>query len=159
MKQISLAELYEEFATEPYSPVFVDLEGRWINAPNAGFAADFDRALEITDVFRVEGEGFGCDLDVDGLVLRGFGNEPGWRLDVREDGATLSSLTLDDNVEFSGEGRLSNQQFEFENADFRMGVAFLKIPCRDSMSGNYFSHQVQVRFGDRVFNGCGIPGR
>lgn len=159
VKQQSLAELYEEFATEPYAPVFVDLEGRWIKPPDAGFPADFDRAFEITDVFRVEREGFGCDLDVDGLILRGFGNEPGWLLDVRKDGATLSSLTLENSVEFEGDGRLSNQQFEFENAEFRMGVAFLKIPCRDSMSGNYFSHQVQVRFGDRVFNGCGIPGR
>ncbi len=159
VKQQSLAELYDEFATEPYEPVFVDLEGRWIDAPDAGFAADFDKAFEITDIIRVEREGFGCNLDVDGLVLRGFGNEPGWRLDVREDGATLSSLTLEDSVEFSGDGQLSNQQFEFENAEFRMGIAFLKIPCRDSMSGSYFSHQVQVRFGDRVFDGCGVPGR
>lgn len=159
MKRQSLAELYEEFATEPYAPVFVDLEGRWIDAPAAGFATDFDKAFEVTDVFRVEREGFGCELDIDGLVLRGFGNEPGWRLDVRKDGATLSSLTLESAVEFEGDGRLSNQQFEFENAEFRMGVAFLKIPCRDSMSGSYFSHQVQVRFGDRVFTGCGIPGR
>ncbi len=155
----SLAELHSEFATEPYAPVFFDVEGRWVDTPEAAFAEDFAEALEITDIYRVEREGFGCDLDVDGLILRGFGNEPGWRLDVRENGATLSSLTLENSVEFEGEGQLSNQQFEFQNADFRMGVAFLKIPCRDDMSGSYFSHQVQVRFGDRVFTGCGIPGR
>lgn len=155
----SIADLYEEFATEPYAPVFFDVEGRWVDTPDAALAEDFAAAFEITDIFRVEREGFGCELDVDGLVLRGFGNEPGWRLDVREDGATLSSLTLENKVEFQGDGRLSNQQFEFENAEFRMSVTFLKIPCRDSMSGNFFSHQVQVRFGDRVFTGCGIPGR
>ena len=155
----SIAGLYEEFATGPYEPVFFDVEGRWIDTPDAALAEDFAEALEITDVVRVEREGFGCELNVDGLVLRGMGNEPGWRLDVREDGATLSSLTLEDSVDFEGDGRLSNQQFEFQNADFRMSVAFLKIPCRDTMSGSYFSHQVQVRFGDRVFNGCGVPGR
>ena len=155
----SIAGLYEEFSTEPYAPVFFDVEGRWIDTPDAALAEDFDEALEVTDIVRVEREGFGCELDVDGLILRGSGNEPGWRLDVREDGATLSSMSFDNNVEFEGNGQLSNQQFEFENAEFRMGVAFLKIPCRDSMSGNYFSHRVQVRFGDREFTGCGIPGR
>ena len=155
----SLGDLHTEFASEPYAPVFFDIEGRWVDTPDAAFAEDFPEALEITDVFRVEREGFGCDLDVDGLLLRGFGNEPGWRLDVREDGATLSSMTLESSVEFEGDGRLSQQQFEFTNADYRMGIAFLKIPCRDSMSGTYFSHQVQVRFGDREFKGCGIPGR
>ena len=159
LAQESLADLHAEFASEPYAPVFFDIEGRWVDTPDAAFAEDFSEALEITDVFRVEREGFGCDLDVDGLLLRGFGNEPGWRLDVREDGATLSSMTLESSVEFEGDGRLSQQQFEFTNADYRMGIAFLKIPCRDSMSGTYFSHQVQVRFGDREFKGCGIPGR
>ncbi len=159
MKRVSLASLYEEFATEPYEPVFVDVEGRWFDGPDEGFGADFEKAFEVTDVFRVEREGFGCRLDIDGLLLRGFGNEPGWRLDVRADGASLSSMTLEETVEFTGDGQLSNQQFEFRNADYVMGVTFLKIPCRDTMSGSYFSHQVEIRFGDLTFKGCGIPGR
>lgn len=159
MKNVALDELYDEFASEPYAPVFMDIEGRWFEAPDTGFAADYEEAIEITAVHRVEREGFGCKLDVDGLIFRAFGNEPGWRLDVRPDGATLSSQTLEEAVAFEGDGRLSNQQFEFENDAWRMSVAYLEIPCRDTMSGTYFSHQAEVRIGDRRYLGCAVPGR
>jgi len=159
MKDVSIADLYEEFATGPYAPVFMDVEGRWFEASDEGFQPGFDDAVEITAVHRVEREGFGCKLDVEGLVFRAFGNEPGWRLDVRPDGATLTSMSLEERVEFSGDGRLSNQQFEFENDEYRMSVAYLEIPCRDSMSGSYFSHQAELRIGDRRYVGCAVPGR
>ncbi|MEE4161444.1 MAG: hypothetical protein V2I25_02990, partial [Woeseiaceae bacterium] len=159
MKDVSIADLYEEFATGPYAPVFMDIEGRWFEASNEGFQAEFDDAVEITAVHRVEREGFGCSLDVEGLLFRAFGNEPGWRLDVRPDGATLTSMNLEERVEFSGDGRLSNQQFEFENDEYRMSVTYLEIPCRDSMSGSYFSHRVEMRVGDQRYLGCAVPGR
>jgi len=159
MKDVSIADLYEEFATGPYAPVFMDVEGRWFEASGEGLQAEFDDAIEITAVHRVEREGFGCSLDVESLVFRAFGNEPGWRLDVRPDGATLTSMNLEERVEFSGDGRLSNQQYEFENDEYRMSVTYLEIPCRDSMSGSYFSHQVEMRIGDQRYPGCAVPGR
>ena len=158
--ETAIGDLYREFATDDYAPVFFDVAARRVDMPDAAFAADYTEAIEIVDVLRVEREGFGCRLDVDGLLFRAFGNEPAWRLDLREDGAKLSSMTLDgDNLEIPGRVRYEEQGVAFESADAGLSAHVLKQPCRDTMSGTYFSHTVEIRHGDRRLSGCGVPGR
>ncbi len=154
----SLSDLYAGLATEPYEPIFVDIEGRWLGFQSGGFGEQFDDSIEITDVYRVEREGWGCDLDVDNVIFRATGNEPMWRLDVTSDRAELSALQQSETIVWEGDGQLSNQQFEFENDEYRIGITYLKIPCRDSMSGSFRSHQAEYRIGGRIVKGCAVPG-
>ncbi len=158
IRQQSLADLYAEFASEPYEPVFVDIEARWLGQQSGGFGEQFDDSIEITDVYRAEREGWGCDLDVDDVIFLGIGHEPSWRLEVRPDGARLTAPDAAAPMVWQGDGQLSNQQFEFETEGVTISISYLKIPCRDSMSGSFFSHQAEFRIGQSGSKGCAVPG-
>jgi uncharacterized membrane protein len=160
--EVTVADLYREFATAEYAPVFFDVEVRRVDVPDAGFAADYEQAVEIVDIFRVEREGFGCRLPADGLLLLGFGNEPGWRLDLGESGATFTSLAIDTGasaLEVPGLARVTDDDIAFDSTDGTLAATARKQPCRDTMSGTFFSHTVEVRHNDRLLSGCGVPGR
>ena len=154
----SLKDLYAEFATGPYEPVFVDVEARWLGQQSGGFGEQFDDTIEITGVYRVEREGWGCRLDVDDAIFVASGNEPSWRLELRPDGATLSSINLPAPLAWEGDGALGEQQWEFDGKQ-RLAVAFREGPCRDTMSGSLFSHAAEVRLDEEVLKGCAVPGR
>ena len=152
-----LANLYEEFAIEPYEPVFIDARGRWLGQHSSGFGQQFDETIEITEIYRMEREGWGCKLDIEGLVFRGSGNEPSWRIDVREDAAILSSP--DGKLTWTGSGRVSDEEWVFENGEQRINIEYRQEPCRDSMSGAWLSHTVEYRIGSDRFSGCAVPGK
>ncbi len=159
--EVSVADLYREFAMADYAPVFFDVEVRRVDVPDAVLAADYEGAIEIVDILRAEREGFGCRLAADGLVLLGFGNEPGWRLDLRDNGARFTTLGMDtgaSTLEIPGRTRFTEQGIEFESADASLSAAARKQPCRDTMSGTFFSHTVELRHDGRLLSGCGVPG-
>ena len=139
--------------------MFVDVEGRWLDTVAAGIDAPEEKTLEITAVYRVEREGSGCDLALDGMIFLGLGSEPAWRLEVRRDGAVLSSADRTENVVFEGDGQLAARQFEFENEQYFLRLSYLELPCRNPTSGSYFSHTAEFTIGDGRFRGCAIPGR
>lgn len=159
MRDEPVRALYDELALEPGQSVFFDVEGRWLDTAAAGLDAPDGKTLEITDVYRVEHEGPGCGLAFDESLFVGFGSEPAWRVDVRRDGAVLSSADRSENVVFEGDGQLAARQFEFENEQYFLRLSYLELPCRDSMSGNYFSHSVEFTIGGSRFRGCAVPGR
>lgn len=159
IRRQSVRELYDELAAAAGEPVFFDIEGRWIDTAAAGLDFAGDRTLEITEVYRVEREGFGCDLPLDGPMFLGFGSEPAWRLEVRNDGAVLTSADRSENVVFEGDGQLAERQFEFENDQYLLRLSYLELPCRNPMSGSYFSHTVEFTIGGGRFTGCAVPGR
>lgn len=159
IRRQSVRELYDELAATAGKPLFFDVEGRWLDTAAAGLEAPAERTLEITAVYRVEREGFGCELALDGAIFLGFGSEPAWRLEVRHDGAELVSADGSENVTFEGDGQLAARQFEFENDRYLLRLSYLELPCRDPMSGSYFSHTVDFTIGGSRFNGCAVPGR
>lgn len=152
----SLPDLYEALAIEPYDPIFIDIEGRWLGRQSPGFGEQFGDTIEIEDVYRVEREGWGCRLNVEDVVFRGSGNEPSWQLEVREDGAVLSSI--DGTLSWEGNGRLSGKDWVFVNDEQRIEIAYSRRACRDSMSGSWYSHQVEYRIGSNQYAGCAVPG-
>jgi uncharacterized membrane protein len=48
-----LAADYRRLATRAYEPVYAELEGRFIEHPAAGFAADYDGTIEIREIHTV----------------------------------------------------------------------------------------------------------
>ena len=159
MRDEPVRALYDELALEAGQSVFFDVEGRWLDTAAAGLDAPEEKTLEITDVYRVEREGPGCGLALDESVFLGFGSEPAWSVDVRRDGAVLSSADRSENVVFEGDGQLAARQFEFQNDQYLLRLSSLELPCRDPLSGSYFSHTVEFTIGDGRFRGCAVPGR
>ena len=159
IRRQSVRELYDELAAAAGEPVFFDVEGRWLDTGTAGLDFASEQTLEITEVYRVEREGFACELPLDGPMFLGFGSEPAWRLEVRKDGATLLSADRSENVVFEGDGQLAERQFEFQNDQYLLRVSYLELPCRNPMAGSYFSHTVEFTIGGGRFSGCAVPGR
>lgn len=159
MRDEPVRALYDELALAPGQALFFDVEGRWLDTAAAGLDAPDEKTLEITDVYRVEREGPGCELAFEESLFVGFGSEPAWRVDVRRDGAALWSADRSENVVFEGDGQLAERQFEFENEQYFLRLSYLELPCRDPMSGSYFSHTVEFTIGGGRFKGCAVPGR
>lgn len=159
----SVEDLVQRLASAPDQAVFIDVGGRWLNEPadsqvlDAG-GATFENALEITEVFRAEPEGPGCTLELDRVLFLGTGNEPGWQLKIRTDGATLTSAMLPAPAEFQGGTRVSMRIFEFDGADSKLTARFSEVGCYDTMSGAYYSHEVEMSLGSARYTGCATPG-
>lgn len=159
MRDEPVRALYDELASDTGQSVFFDVEGRWLNTAAAGLDAPDEKTLEITDVYRVEREGQGCGLEFDESLFLGFGSEPAWLVDVRRDGAVLASADRSENVVFEGDGQLAARQFEFQNDQYLLRLSYLELPCRNPVSGSYFSHTVEFTIGGSRFRGCAVPGR
>ena len=94
--------------------------------------------------------------DVD---FRAVGQEPGWSLEIRgsrvryvgEYGATEIVGTIAETTR-GEDGVVSHHA---AGKGDTLTVTVRPDPCRDSMSGEAFSHSVTVRVGGRELRGCG----
>ena len=156
-----LIEVYEELTSSPYEPLFVEVSGNWIDAPEQGFGADYPEAIRITKWHRAEREGWGCDLDMEGALFVASGNEPFWRLHIREDGVSMWSMDSPGETIFSAlqsseaGGRIS---FSATGADSGVQVVLENERCADTMSGARYEYAATVVLEDRELNGCAIKG-
>jgi uncharacterized membrane protein len=156
-----LVEVYEELTSTPYQPMFVEVRGTWSAAPEEGFGADYAESLTITELLRAEGEGFGCRLDLDGVLYIANGNEPSWRLVLREDQMTLRTMTSPDTTEFALPRKSVDDATEIFDADGPEGairVALERRRCTDSMSGARFAFAALVEVAGRRLHGCALQG-
>ncbi len=153
-----IAARYTDFAVEPYETVFMDLVGRDAPAPAEGFGSDYASAFEATSVLRVEREGWGCGLDIEGLVYRASGNEPGWLLEIRPGGGTLTRQGSGAPVELTLVAYVAGGSFTFSSAEGDLEAQIERRDCRDSMSGAFASHSIGFTFGDARYRGCAVPG-
>lgn len=94
-----------------------------------------------------------------GVDFRALGNEPGWRLDIRE-GENLSllldygqrELVFEQPVHRPGNGV---DEYLAESGGQSVRVIVVEQPCVDTMKGEDFSHQVTLYLDDQRFEGCG----
>ncbi len=99
-----------------------------------------------------------CGLAVEKPLFRAVGNEPAWRLDVRADGLSLLLDQGDTHVfapsplVVDGEGLRS---YEAMSADGALSALVFDRYCEDGMSGMPHPNRVEVRWQDRVLQGCG----
>jgi uncharacterized membrane protein len=156
-----LVEVYEELTSAPYQPMFVELRGEWVAAPQDGFGARFREALRITEFLRAENEGFGCRLDLAGVLFIASGNEPSWRLQIRNDGMTLRSMDAPGERLFAAPDRRQQAgQLAFESGGPGSGirVTLEQRRCIDSMSGARYAWAATVDVDGRQLAGCAAEG-
>ena len=156
-----LVDVYNELTTAPYQPMFVEVRGEWTDAPAEGFGADYDEALRITELLRAENEGFGCRLELDGVLFVAAGNEPSWRLQVREDGMSLRSMGAPEEAVFAAPNRRGQAPlvtFESDGRDTTIRVTLEQRRCVDTMSGARFAWAATVDVDGRQLTGCAAEG-
>ena len=156
-----LVEVYEELTSSPYQEMFVEVRGEWSEAPQDGFGADFPETLRITELIRAEREGFGCGLDINGVLFVANGNEPFWRLHIRSDGMSMSSMDSPGQRKFppgemDEEGTLVT--FNVSDPDAAIQVVLEKQRCADSMSGSRYQYVATVDIDGRRLSGCALEG-
>ena len=156
-----LVDVYNELTTAPYQPLFVEVRGTWEAAPRAGFGADYGEALRITGLLRAENEGFGCRLGLDGVLFIASGNEPSWRLRIREDGISMRSMGSPDERVFAAperRGQAGKMTFESRGPDTGIRVELEERRCVDTMSGARYSWAAFVDIDGRRLAGCAAEG-
>ena len=156
-----LVEIYKELTTAPYQPMFVEVRGEWIDPPKEGFGAEYEEALRITELIRAENEGLGCRLDLRDALFIASGNEPSWRLQVREDGISMRSMGAPDEILFAApevQEKASLITFESHRAESGIRVTVENQRCIDSMSGARYSWAATIDIDGRQLSGCAAEG-
>ena len=139
------------------SSLFVDLRG-W---PQGSTQADLDGEVRLDQVYRVQGEGPGCDEPgFDRLLLRASGHEPDWALGVGEEGLVLlrpseEPLALPYLEEQMPNGSLS---LSSEANGQRLELWLTPEHCVDSMSGAVQHLSAELRLNGSVLRGCASYG-
>jgi uncharacterized membrane protein len=156
-----LEEVYRELTSVPYQPMFVEIRGEWAEAPTDGFGADFGAALRIMELIRAENEGFGCRLELDGVLFVASGNEPFWRLQIREDGIFMRSMGSPDEIVFTApkiDERGQLVTFDSAGPGAGIRVTLETSRCTDSMSGARYSWAATLDIDGERLTGCAAEG-
>lgn len=138
-------------------PLFVDLSGRLA----ASQAAGSDGQLQVVEVYRLQREGQGCsDPAFKRLVLRAYGHEPDWSLNVTGGGLALfrpgqEPLALPYLEEQLPDGRF-NISSEANGQHLELWVAPQR--CSDSMDGSVQHLSAELRLDGQVMRGCASLG-
>ena len=157
IKRQSVGEVVARVAGDTEQPLFVDVEGRWLNEPGSAADVAFQNMLEVTGLIRVERDGPGCNRLLADTVFAAAGDEPDWQLEIRRDGARFVSPLTQEAGEYPDGKRISRRIFEFGDPPELLTARFSEVPCYDS-AGNYHSHEVEVTFGSTRYPGCAAPG-
>ena len=156
-----LVEVYEELTSTPYQPMFVEVRGEWVEAPAEGFGADFSEALRVTELLRAENEGFGCRLELGDVLFVASGNEPFWRLQIREDGVVMRSMNAPEEIGFPAprrSGQSPRVVYQVEGHDSALRISLEQRRCVDSMSGARYAWAATVEIDGKRLTGCAAEG-
>ena len=166
-----LARVYEELTYEVYQRLYVEILGQEGARPEQGFGADYDKSITVTALRHAAPESLACDSDLSDVVMRASGNEPFWRVDVRQGEILLSELGADDRWFTSSSSSASEAQADGlrqyrgtagtesgQPASDAIVVTIDEHSCRDSMSGAYFSFVAHVEVDGRELAGCARQG-
>ena len=147
----------QSLLNDGHSVLFADLRGTL----SASAENNHDGALAVSQVYRLQGEGHGCeDANFKQTLLRASGHEPSWSLRVGSQGMVLhrpgqEPLALPYLEEQLPEGRL---HLSSEANGQRLGLWLTPQTCRDSMSGAIQHLSAELRLNDQVLRGCGHFG-
>ncbi|WP_061243087.1 COG3650 family protein [Ectopseudomonas composti] len=143
--------------SDGHASLFADLAGRLGGSQAKGS----DGRFEISQIYRLQGEGHGCeDLNFKRLTLRAGGNEPSWHLEVGSKGLVLNRpekppLALPYLEEQLPDGRLS---FSSEANGQRLDLWVAPQRCIDDMSGTVNHLTAELRLDGQVLRGCAYFG-
>jgi putative lipoprotein len=144
-----LEVLYKELAQRPGRAIFVEIAGKRDG-----------KSLVAERVHRAYAEGPGCREDLQDVRLRAMGNEPFWSFESRAGGAALRLLPQPAMAFPAGGFERRGEEYVYEGASERsvVRIAVREGPCRDTMSGAYFTLGAQVEVDGRKYSGCAYWG-
>jgi putative lipoprotein len=165
---VGLAQVYETLTSGVYQDLYAVVLGEVGPAPADGFGADYAGSIAVVSLLHAAPESHACDEDLSGITVQASGNEPFWRLDIRDEGILLSELGSEDRLfspatGSSEEGGLRRFRGAAEaeagqEAGASINVVIEERACRDSMSGAYFSFSARVEVDGRELVGCARRG-
>ena len=100
-----------------------------------------------------------------GVDFRASGNEPGWSLEIDNDGSILfiNNYGKDQYVFATPNPTVVRETgttlYLVQNAEHTMTIILRDQPCRDDMSGEAFDTTVTLVFDGKRFRGCGTTLR
>ena len=159
-ESVGLAEMAESLASEPYQALFVEIVGKWVPKSENGFAADFAETLSVQRLLRAEREGFGCNENLADIEYRARGNEPSWRLDLRPDSLSFSSINNGEMLFPAPEVTITENGLIISGTSGKdiIEVAIIAGRCIDTMSGSLYSFTTTISTTDQSLSGCALAG-
>lgn len=145
--------LFEEGA----STLFVDLRGNF----GGSTAAGTDGKLEVSQLYRLQNEGAGCDdQNFKRSIVRAHGNEPGWSVLINNQGLLLEQLGKPSLVvPYIAEGLPNGStSYSSEANGEKLELWVAPARCQDSMSGALTNLSAELRVDGQVLHGCAYPG-
>ncbi len=164
-----LSRVYTDLTSGVYQELYAVVLGEVGPRPSDGFGADYDGSIAVTSLRHAAPESHACGEDLSGVEMRAFGNEPFWRVDVRPAEILLSELGAEDRL-FSSSASFKTREDGLRQFRGTAGtepgqpagdvivVTIDEHPCRDSMSGAYFSFAARVVVDGRELVGCARQG-
>jgi putative lipoprotein len=163
-----LTHVYETLTSGVYQDLYAVILGEVGPAPSDGFGADYAGSVAVVSLLHAAPESHACNEDLSGITVRASGNEPFWRIDIRDAGILLSELGSEDrlfspatsSVEEGGLRRFRGtaETVAGQAAGAPMEVVIEERACRDSMLGAYFSFAARVEVDGRELIGCARQG-
>ncbi|TBU72500.1 hypothetical protein DNK06_20135 [Pseudomonas daroniae] len=153
----SITQDSSELLGDGHSVLFADLRGR-LGSTKVGGA---DGGLELSRVYRLQGEGHGCDdPNFKRTLLRASGQEPFWSVTVSNQGMVLSGpdhepLALPYMEEQLPDGRI-NLTSEANGQRVELWIAPQR--CVNDMSGAVQHLSAELRLNDQLMRGCAAFG-
>lgn len=149
-----LPEDAQALMSDSGQPLFADVRGMLVSR-------DSDRQLKLTQVYRLQAEGPGCNADeFKQLTLRASGNEPGWSVRITTHGMLLerpgeTPLAVPYLEEQLPGGQTS---FSSEANGQRLNLWVAPQRCVDSASGAISHLTAELRIDDQTLRGCAYYG-
>jgi putative lipoprotein len=169
-----LHSVYEDLSHEVYQRLYVEILGAEGERPEEGFGADYGGSITVIALRHAASESLGCNWDLSGILLRASGNEPFWHIDVRADEILLNEMDSGERVflppsatdeslqSYGGDGLAQFRGTAKVGPEVARGgsivVTVFEQPCRDSMSGAFFSFAARIQVDGRELSGCARPG-
>ncbi len=163
-----LTHVYETLTSGVYQDLYVVVFGKVGLPPSDGFGADYSGSIAVVSLLHAAPESHACNEDLSGITVQASGNEPFWRIDIRDEGILLSELGSEDrffspatgSAEEAGLRRFRGtaEAEAGQEAGASIEIAIDERACRDSMSGAYFSFSARVEVDGRELIGCARQG-
>jgi uncharacterized membrane protein len=139
-----LSRIYAEAGGDAEG-VFVELRGRRQR-----------NTIIVTELIRMEPESRGCGEDAPRWEFRAFGNEPFWTVEVWPRRLVLYRPG-EDAVSWDGPRRSrsgSARSYTAADARHQIELMIAQRPCRDTMTGSYYSFSASALIDGRRLEGC-----